>query len=78
WSRGDFELVEPGPILEVESQVISGRMVITRGEFKPFRYGGQVLGPWAFLIRQEFNDDGEIIFQEDWINYSPKKILIGG
>lgn len=78
WERGGFRVVKPGPILEVETQTISGNTVITRGAFKEFEYGGSKMGPWDFLISLQFNDVGKIIRQEDWINYTPKKILIGG
>lgn len=78
WERGGFKVVTPGPILEVETQVVSGRTVITRGAFKQFEYDGNRMGPWKFLIWQRFDDTGQVIYQEDWINYTPKKILIGG
>ncbi|MEM1207428.1 MAG: nuclear transport factor 2 family protein [Acidobacteriota bacterium] len=78
WNRGDFKVATPGPILTVEQHIASGDVVITRGVFEPFEFGGQALGPWRFIIVQELNAEGKIIRQEDWINYTPKKILIGG
>jgi hypothetical protein len=77
WSRGEFKTVSPGPILRITSHVISSNIAISRGIFEEFDYNKERLGPWEFVIWQEFNDSGKIVRQDDWINYSPKKILIG-
>lgn len=77
WSRGEFKLKEHGPILIVKEQVISGSTVITSGHFVPFVYNGNELGPWEFVIWHEFNEQGKIQSQQDWINYGPKKFLFG-
>jgi predicted ester cyclase len=76
WERGDFSTAVPGPILNVTRQVVSGHQVITTGQFNPFKYNGQLLGPWEFVIWQQYSAEGLILQQKDWINYSPKKILI--
>jgi ketosteroid isomerase-like protein len=76
WDRGDFSTVASGPILQVTRQVVSGDQVITTGQFNQFHYNGQKLGPWEFVIWQQYSADGLILQQQDWINYSPKKILI--
>ncbi|MCB1055435.1 MAG: nuclear transport factor 2 family protein [Acidobacteria bacterium] len=77
WNGGNFKAVGPGPALTIEAQIVSGEIVVTRGVFNRFEYGGKVLGPWEFVIWQQFNESGEIIRQEDWINYSPKEIHVG-
>ncbi|AWL10713.1 hypothetical protein HMF8227_00205 [Saliniradius amylolyticus] len=77
WHRGDFTVVDAGPALEVEEQVISGNQVITKGVFREFEYNGNRMGPWKFIIWQELNQAGKVIAQEDWINYTPKKIMLG-
>lgn len=77
WSRGDFKVVDKGPTLLVEEQLVSGQTVVTNGKFRRFVFNGKTLGPWQFSIRQTFSDKGKITQQQDWINYSPKKILIG-
>lgn len=77
WDRGQFHTQSGGPVLSIHSQVISGNNVVTRGVFEKFIFNGQTLGPWQFILWHTFNDQGKISYQEDWINYSPKKILIG-
>lgn len=76
WDRGDFSTVAPGPILQITRQVVSGDQVITTGQFNQFHYNDQKLGPWEFVIWQQYSAEGLILQQQDWINYSPKKILI--
>jgi len=77
WHRGEFKTVSPGPILRITSHLISSNIAISRGIFEEFDYNKERLGPWEFIIWQEFNESGKIVRQDDWINYSPKKILIG-
>ena len=76
WHRGQFSTALPGPILHVTRQVVAGDQVITEGQFHQFKYNGQTLGPWEFVIWQQYSAKGLILQQQDWINYSPKKILI--
>ena len=76
WNRGQFSVLTAGPILQVTRQVISGLQVITEGQFNQFQFNGQTLGPWEFIIWQEYSEQGLVQKQTDWINYSPKKILI--
>ena len=76
WDRGEFSTVMPGSILQVTRQVVSGDQVITSGQFNQFHYNGQKLGPWEFVIWQQYSAEGLVLQQQDWINYSPKKILI--
>ena len=46
--------------------------------FHEFSYDGSKLGPWLFVIIQEFNSDNKIIKQTDWINYTPRDNFLGG
>lgn len=64
--------------LVISEQVIQGNQVVTRGHFVEFDYLQQKMGPWRFVIWQEFNERGKIIRQEDWINYTPKESFSGG
>ena len=64
--------------LVVTAQVIDGNHVITRGYFLPFKYHGQSLGPWHFVIWHTFDQHGKIIEQTDWINYTPKEQFVDG
>ncbi|MCB1645773.1 MAG: nuclear transport factor 2 family protein [Pseudomonadales bacterium] len=77
WNRGTFSIPDAGLALVVKDQKITGNTVITRGTFNPFEYNGKAMGPWEFVIWQEFDDARQIVHQEDWINYTPKQILIG-
>jgi len=77
WERGEFKTATAGPILSINNQIISGKTVISTGVFETFYFNGEKLGPWEFVIWQEYNEVGKIVSQSDWINYSPKKILIG-
>jgi hypothetical protein len=78
WSKGDFKLTDNGKALTIEQQVIQGNFVITEGYFNPFSYEGLDYGPWKFVIWLEFNDEGKIVEQMDWINYTPKSQFLGG
>ncbi|GAB5380998.1 MAG: hypothetical protein Alis3KO_17820 [Aliiglaciecola sp.] len=77
WDVGNVELIGTDS-LQVKEQVIQGNTVVTRGVFLPFKYHGQTMGPWRFIIWQEYNSQGKIIKQYDWINYTPKETFIGG
>ena len=77
WGRGSFSLVKAGPILVITDQVISDNNVVTAGYFEEFYFNDQKLGPWEFIIWQQYNEFGKIKKQDDWINYSPKKIMVG-
>jgi len=77
WDSPEVELIDQKALTVLE-QIISGSHVVTRGVFLPFYYHGQKMGPWRFVIWQEFDDQGLIIKQFDWINYTPKETFIGG
>lgn len=64
--------------LVVSEQVAEGNHVVTRGYFVPFVYQQQTLGPWRFVIWHEFDSQGKIVRQYDWINYTPKADFVGG
>ena len=70
WSKGDFVMPEQGKLMSVDKQIVKGNTVVTQGTFHAFTYNGQSLGPWEFVIVQEYNDAQLIIKQSDWINYA--------
>lgn len=78
WDKGRVKVVDNKPVLHVAKQVVADTDVITKGYFNKFEYQGQVLGPWRFIIYQRFNHQGQIVYQEDWINYTPKSDYSGG
>ena len=76
--QAQLEVLAIKPVLTISKHVIDGRNVITEGYFNQFKYNGQVLGPWLFVIVHQFNDKNKIIKQTDWINYTPRKQFLGG
>ncbi|MGB3725629.1 MAG: nuclear transport factor 2 family protein [Glaciecola sp.] len=75
WQQGEFSVIGGSteqaspPILSVHKQVVQGQTAITQGVFHAFTYNGKTMGPWMFVIVQEFNAQGKIMKQSDWINY---------
>lgn len=78
WDKGDFKVLSGGRILTVAKQVLSNNTAVTEGFFHEFSYDGSKLGPWLFVIIQEFDSNNKIIKQTDWINYTPRKNFLGG
>lgn len=78
WGKGTFQSLEGSGILTVNKQLVQKNVVVTEGYFHQFEYNGQRLGPWLFIIVQEFNQQNKIIKQTDWINYTPRKDFLGG
>lgn len=70
WSKGDFVMPEQGELISIDKQIVKNSTVVTQGTFHAFTYNGQTLGPWEFVIVQEYNDAQLIIKQSDWINYA--------
>lgn len=77
WRKDALKMLHPQALV-VTKQTIDGKTVVTRGYFNEFLYQGQKLGPWRFVIWQEFNAEGKIVEQFDWINYTPKEQFVGG
>lgn len=78
WDKGEFKVLSSERALTVTKQVFWQKMVVTEGYFHKFSYDGQELGPWLFVIIQEFNAQNKIIKQTDWINYTPREAFLGG
>jgi hypothetical protein len=78
WNDNKFELPNGPPALEVTSLTAQSSRVVAQGYFKPFSYDGKSFGPWRFVIILEFNDDGKIVREIDWINYTPRENFLGG
>ena len=78
WPHGNFKVLGGKPALSISKQSIQGSTVTTRGLFNQFEYMGKVMGPWRFIIWHEFDKKGKIIYQEDWVNYTPKKNYVTG
>jgi hypothetical protein len=78
WGKGEFSILSGDRVLTVTKQVLGQNTAITEGYFHAFSYDGQKLGPWLFVIIQEFDATHKIIKQTDWINYTPKEHFLGG
>ncbi|TDF37639.1 nuclear transport factor 2 family protein [Alteromonadaceae bacterium M269] len=78
WNKGHFKLLSGNEILTVTSQTVEDNSVVTEGYFHQFSYDKQNLGPWLFIIKLEFNDQGKVVKQTDWINYTPREHFLGG
>jgi len=78
WDKGKFTALSGDRILTITKQIQEGNTVVTQGFFHEFIYNEQKMGPWLFIIVQEFNSQNKIIKQTDWINYTPREDFLGG
>jgi hypothetical protein len=78
WNNDDFKVLSGSNILTITKQTVGKNNAITEGVFHKFSYGGKKLGPWLFVIIQEFDSSNKIIKQTDWINYTPRENFMGG
>lgn len=77
WDAGNVELLE-STTLDLDDLLIDGKQVVARGHFNKFTYQNTEMGPWLFVIWLEFDEQGKIIRQTDWINYTPKQDFTQG
>ncbi|CAH9049606.1 hypothetical protein PSECIP111951_00357 [Pseudoalteromonas holothuriae] len=77
WPNNKVEVLEGKALFCVSQKIIDTqqRVVIFTGQFHRFSYSGMELGPWRFLIKLQFNEQGKIIYQQDWINYTPRTLI---
>ena len=78
WNKGEFKILNGIRALTVTKHTFGENIAITEGFFHAFSYDGQKLGPWLFVITQEFDSNNKIIQQIDWINYTPRDNFLGG
>ncbi|SFD13434.1 hypothetical protein [Pseudoalteromonas denitrificans] len=78
WDKGEFKVLSTEQALTVTKQVLGDKTAVTEGFFHAFSYDGKKLGPWLFIIVQEFDSNNKIIKQVDWINYTPRSNFLGG
>jgi hypothetical protein len=78
WNKGEFKILNGNKILTVTKHTFEVNTAITEGFFHTFSYDGQKLGPWLFIITQEFDSNYKIIQQTDWINYMPRVDFLDG
>lgn len=78
WDKGEFKALNGTRALTVTRHTFGNKIVITEGFFHTFSYNGQKLGPWLFVITQEFDSNNKITRQTDWINYTPRDNFLDG
>ena len=78
WEKGEFKILNGNKTLTVTRHTFGENTAITEGFFHTFNYDGQKLGPWLFVITQEFDSNNKITQQTDWINYTPRNNFLGG
>jgi len=78
WDKGDYKILEGTRALTVTRHTFGKNTVITEGFFHEFSYDGNNLGPWLFVITQEFDSNNKITQQSDWINYTPRNNFLDG
>lgn len=78
WNKGEFKILGGKKALTVTRHTYGDNSAITEGFFHRFSYDGERLGPWLFVITQEFDSNNKIIRQTDWINYTPRSHFLGG
>ncbi|NOU51990.1 nuclear transport factor 2 family protein [Pseudoalteromonas sp. JBTF-M23] len=77
WPNNKLTVLDGKPLFSVDQQVVDSqkKVAVFSGVFHRFLYFGNELGPWRFLIKLQFNEQGEIIYQQDWINYTPRSLI---
>ncbi|BBN80575.1 hypothetical protein PA25_05600 [Pseudoalteromonas sp. A25] len=80
WPNSKLTVLEGKPLFTVEQKVVDPLQNIAffSGVFHRFSYFGEELGPWRFLIKLQFDKQGKIIHQQDWINYTPRSLITEG
>lgn len=78
WSDSKYIMSGVGLSLVVQKQLVQGNKAVVEGYFSQFTYNDDTLGPWRFIIWLEFDDNGKINREVDWINYTPRKKFLGG
>ncbi|KZN35166.1 hypothetical protein N474_03090 [Pseudoalteromonas luteoviolacea CPMOR-2] len=77
WGAGSFKVLDGKRTFDVSQIIVDQkqRTVVLSGEFNPFSYNEQKLGPWRFTTILQFNQAGLISYQQDWINYFPRSFI---
>jgi uncharacterized protein YutD len=73
WSNKDFQLVEE-KALAVKDIFVAGHVAVVYGYFTPFKWGETEFEAMHFTTQLDFDKEGKIVKQVDWINY-PSTLL---
>lgn len=68
WSNPDFQLVEKEALV-IKDIFVAGRVAVVYGYFTPFTWGGVEFEAMHFTTQLDFDENGKIVKQVDWINY---------
>ncbi len=77
WTDPKFSMISEHNLV-LEKMIVDRYEVVATGYFPVFNYDDKPLGPWRFIIHLTFNEQGKIIHQVDWINYTPRSQFLGG
>jgi hypoxanthine phosphoribosyltransferase len=73
WSNTDFQLVG-SEALVVKDIFVTGHVAVIYGYFTPFKWGETTFEAMHFSTQLDFDKEGKIVKQVDWINY-PSTLL---
>lgn len=75
WQDPKLSLGNSVSAVVVESIQVFENTAVVNGFFMPFVYDGLKFGPWKMTMQLTLNENGKIIQQTDWINYTPKVLF---
>lgn len=68
WSNEDFQLIEKEAVV-VKDIYVAGHVAVVYGYFTPFKWGDAEFEAMHFTTQLDFDKEGKIVKQVDWINY---------
>lgn len=68
WSNQDFQLLEKEALV-VKDIFVAGNVAVVYGYFTPFKWGETEFEAMHFTTQLDFDKEGKIVKQVDWINY---------
>lgn len=75
WHDPKLSLGNSVSALVVEQIKVFENNAVVTGFFMPFVYDGLKFGPWKMTMLLTLNENGKIVEQTDWINYTPKVLF---
>ncbi|WP_157447231.1 hypothetical protein [Catenovulum agarivorans] len=75
WHDPKLSLGNSVSAVVVEQIKVFENSAVVTGFFMPFVYDGLKFGPWKMTMLLTLNENGKIIEQTDWINYTPKVLF---
>ncbi|WP_440905507.1 hypothetical protein ACMZOO_04055 [Catenovulum sp. SX2] len=75
WHDPKLSLGNSVSAVVVEQITVFENSAVVTGFFMPFVYDGLKFGPWKMTMLLTLNENGKIVEQTDWINYTPKVLF---